>query len=106
MRDDGSSGFRYLFTDGLLLGVRGSPPSKVATLSRESMALLHHVRAELDRRKTFETAPHDVRRRFAQPDPHSSDLRSTNPELCSCKVTDPACAAAPGVSGHSKCWQT
>ena len=54
---------RYLFTDGLLLGVRGSPPSKVATLSRESMALLHHVRAELDRRKAFETASPDVRRR-------------------------------------------
>jgi hypothetical protein len=53
---------RYLFTDGVLAAVRGSPPGKVATLSRDSLALLHHVRVELDRRKAFETAPPDVRR--------------------------------------------
>ena len=41
---------RYLYEDTLLLAVRASPPAKAATLFRESQALVHAVRAELDGR--------------------------------------------------------
>ena len=39
---------RYLFTDGVLLAVRASPSSKVATLARSSLALVNSVRADLE----------------------------------------------------------
>ncbi len=41
---------RYLYEDALLLAVRASPAAKAATLFRESQALVHAVRAELDGR--------------------------------------------------------
>lgn len=39
---------RYVYMDDMLLGVRASPASKAATLSRDSQALVHAVRADLD----------------------------------------------------------
>ncbi|BDA47525.1 Vacuolar fusion protein CCZ1 homolog [Coccomyxa sp. Obi] len=39
---------RYVYMDDMLLAVRASPASKAATLSRDSQALVHSVRADLD----------------------------------------------------------
>ena len=44
----------------MLVGVRGSPPDKVGTLSRDSLLLLHHVRCELDRRRAASGEPLEV----------------------------------------------
>ena len=41
-------GLRYLFLDRLSLAVRASPPAKASTLSREALAALHQLRAQLD----------------------------------------------------------
>lgn len=51
-------GCRYVYMDEMLLAVRASPASKVATLSRDSQALLHSVRASLDKSLAGDT---DVR---------------------------------------------
>ena len=39
---------RYVFRNGLLGSVRGSPASKIGTLSKESVLLLNSVQASLD----------------------------------------------------------
>ena len=39
---------RYVYMDDMLLAVRASPASKAATLSKDSQALVHLVRADLD----------------------------------------------------------
>lgn len=42
-------GFRYLFTDDVLIAVRASPGVKVSTLSRNSLALVNYVREDFER---------------------------------------------------------
>ena len=39
---------RYVFRDGLTASVRGSPASKIGTLSKETVLLLNSVQASLD----------------------------------------------------------
>ncbi|KAK9823556.1 hypothetical protein WJX72_003727 [[Myrmecia] bisecta] len=55
-------GYRYLYKDTMLGAVRASPASKVATLSKESLALANSVRAELDaEERCREAEPTQVR---------------------------------------------